>query len=151
MSLQYKSCLHPLATLLALDIYIYIYLKGCVNLKHLRNGQSMPSSTNSSTTSVDLDSSSATTFSSLHQSDLQSSVRSKTDLFGALNCTSCLTFLSLSGSDMASLPSGIEIFVGLTYLLLGDCKNIPEITELPPNIKYVEARRCISLERLPEI
>ncbi|KAB1199660.1 TMV resistance protein N [Morella rubra] len=75
----------------------------------------------------------------------------ESDFFATCNCSSTLTELNLSGSDVVSLPTCMKIFVQLRFLLLMDCKELQEILELTPNIVSVIATRCTSLESFPEV
>lgn len=62
---------------------------------------------------------------------------------------SSLQRLNLSNSGILSLPLWIKGFVGLCHLILEDCKQHEEILQLPPIIKGIDARGCMSLERFP--
>ncbi|KAG7945093.1 hypothetical protein I3843_15G135900 [Carya illinoinensis] len=59
--------------------------------------------------------------------------------------------LSLSGSGIVSLPPFIKGFVKLSELYLGSCEQLEEILHLPPNIKVLEAQRCVLLECFPHV
>ncbi|XP_059454809.1 disease resistance protein RPV1-like [Corylus avellana] len=49
-----------------------------------------------------------------------------------------LEYLNLSSTAIVSLPTWFKRFVGLKQLHLEDCKQLREIPELPPNIKFVQ-------------
>ncbi|XP_035542811.1 disease resistance protein RUN1-like [Juglans regia] len=59
--------------------------------------------------------------------------------------------LDLSKSAIVSLPPSIESFVKLRILKLHGCKKLQEILHLPPNIQELDAYKCHSLERFPEV
>ncbi|XP_042962894.1 disease resistance protein Roq1-like isoform X3 [Carya illinoinensis] len=77
--------------------------------------------------------------------------RESNNLFRTFNFSSSLWTLDLSGSAIVSLPPCIERFVGLSRLLLSYCEQLEQILHLPPNIKWVEAMGCESLERFPHV
>ena len=54
--------------------------------------------------------------------------------------------LDLSGSAIVSLPIWLNRFVKLEELNLTNCKQLREILRLPPNVRYVYAGECLSLE-----
>ncbi|XP_063942312.1 disease resistance protein RPV1 [Daucus carota subsp. sativus] len=59
-----------------------------------------------------------------------------------------LTKLNLSNSNITALPSGISQLSNLERLHLSKCDYLLSITELPPNLKYISAIHCTSLERV---
>ncbi|KAG2665013.1 hypothetical protein I3760_16G110100 [Carya illinoinensis] len=67
------------------------------------------------------------------------------------NCFSTLTTLNLSRSTFVILPGWMDRFVQLRLLYLSHCKKLKKIEELPPNIEFVDATGCTSLESFPEI
>jgi Leucine-rich repeat (LRR) protein len=54
--------------------------------------------------------------------------------------------LDLSGSAIVSLPTWFNKFVKLEELSLSNCKQLRESLRLPPNVRYVFAQECLSLE-----
>ncbi|KAG6676644.1 hypothetical protein I3842_15G162900 [Carya illinoinensis] len=82
---------------------------------------------------------------------LTNSGLSKSNFFRLSNCFLNLHLLQLSGTDIVSIPTSIKTFVGLSMLFLFNCKQLQEIMELPPNLEWLHANGCISLERLPEV
>ncbi|XP_042961338.1 TMV resistance protein N-like [Carya illinoinensis] len=83
--------------------------------------------------------------------NLMNSGLSKSNFFGPFHFFPNLDHLDLSGSDIVSIPTSIKRYVRLGYLILNDCKQLQEIKEFPPNLNFVHAGGCISLESLPEI
>ncbi|XP_073262841.1 disease resistance protein Roq1-like isoform X2 [Populus alba] len=63
-------------------------------------------------------------------------------------CLSSLVELNLSGNNFFSLPSGIEVLPKLQVLRVSYCSNLVSISELPSNLKLLEATGCTSLERV---
>ncbi|BFG15731.1 hypothetical protein CerSpe_020040 [Prunus speciosa] len=62
--------------------------------------------------------------------------------------SSKVDLINLSNSNFVSLPVWISKFVNLKVLNLSGCKRLVEIeVQLPPSIKFVRVRDCISLER----
>ncbi|KAL1828158.1 hypothetical protein ACET3Z_006570 [Daucus carota] len=59
--------------------------------------------------------------------------------------------LDISETGLTSLPSGIIHFSNLKSLELNDCIHLLSIIELPPNLKYITANGCTSLETLPHL
>ncbi|XP_059430104.1 disease resistance-like protein DSC1 [Corylus avellana] len=59
--------------------------------------------------------------------------------------------LTISGSEIVSLPAWFKTFIRLRVLRLEGCKQLQEILELPANIVEVSACRCVSLESFPQI
>ena len=66
-----------------------------------------------------------------------------------LGCLSYLEHLNLGGNNFVSLPESIIQLFNLTYLYLEGCTHLRMLPELPLNIKYIDARKCTSLETLP--
>jgi Leucine-rich repeat (LRR) protein len=84
-------------------------------------------------------------FPKLRTLDLKNCDLSESNFFRTFDCCSTLTELYLSKSDIVTLPPCISRFVRLKTLYLNGCKALKEILGLPPNVKRVEARGCISL------
>jgi Leucine-rich repeat (LRR) protein len=75
------------------------------------------------------------------------SVLTEANLSTRHECPFNLEDLDLSSSAIVSLPAWFNKFVGLKHLSLEDCKQLREISELPPKIQVVYAHGCMSLER----
>ncbi|PRQ35992.1 putative winged helix-turn-helix DNA-binding domain, toll-like receptor [Rosa chinensis] len=71
---------------------------------------------------------------------------STADFIGSLDCLETLTELDLSSNNFVNVPV-LARFVKLPRIELYCCKRLQEIPELPPNILYVNAWNCESLER----
>ncbi|KAG5223781.1 TMV resistance protein [Salix suchowensis] len=56
--------------------------------------------------------------------------------------------LNLSGSNFFSLPSSVNILPKLQLLRVSHCTNLVSISELPSNLKLLDAIGCKSLERV---
>uniref|UniRef100_A0A6N2LJP5 TIR domain-containing protein n=1 Tax=Salix viminalis TaxID=40686 RepID=A0A6N2LJP5_SALVM len=56
--------------------------------------------------------------------------------------------LNLSGNNFFSLPSSISILPKLQLLRVSDCRNLVSISELPSNLKLLDAIGCKSMERV---
>uniref|UniRef100_A0A6N2LUE2 TIR domain-containing protein n=1 Tax=Salix viminalis TaxID=40686 RepID=A0A6N2LUE2_SALVM len=56
--------------------------------------------------------------------------------------------LNLSGNNFFSLPSSINILPKLQLLRVSDCRNLVSISELPSNLKLLDAIGCKSMERV---
>ncbi|XP_004298208.1 PREDICTED: leucine-rich repeat protein soc-2 homolog [Fragaria vesca subsp. vesca] len=74
-----------------------------------------------------------------------------TDFLTNLDCKSTLSTLNLSGSSFDSLPACIGKFLNLDSLILGGCKRLRDISELPPNLKHIELDDCVLLERFSKL
>ncbi|XP_050376195.1 TMV resistance protein N-like isoform X2 [Argentina anserina] len=59
------------------------------------------------------------------------------------------TFPSLS--NFVSLPAGLSKLNNLEHLLLKRCKNLQEVSELPPNLRNLNVSGCVSLERIAKL
>ena len=57
-----------------------------------------------------------------------------------------LKVLSLSGTDIVSIPESLHRFTTLETLSIENCKQLRQILRLPPFIKYVDASDCTSLD-----
>ncbi|KAG2668009.1 hypothetical protein I3760_15G140700 [Carya illinoinensis] len=75
----------------------------------------------------------------------------ESNLSRAFNFSSSLSYLTLSNSGIVRLLPCIEGLVGLRNLDLEDCMQLEEILHLPPNIEYVNARRCVLLEHFSNL
>ncbi|XP_004298243.1 PREDICTED: TMV resistance protein N-like [Fragaria vesca subsp. vesca] len=65
---------------------------------------------------------------------------------------SALVYLNLSGCPFVTLPNKcIKKFVNLSRLILRGCTRLVEIPELPPLITELDARDCVSLERISKL
>ncbi|KAB1200557.1 hypothetical protein CJ030_MR0G006941 [Morella rubra] len=73
--------------------------------------------------------------SALEYLDFGKCVVSESKLFSIFDYSSTLEVLSLSETDIVSLPASIKRFVRLRDLILWDCKQLQEIVELPENIR----------------
>ncbi|MED6221038.1 hypothetical protein PIB30_117985 [Stylosanthes scabra] len=60
-------------------------------------------------------------------------------------CFPNIEMLHLGSNNFTTLPSCIKDCRFLTSVYLDDCKLLQHITSLPPNIKTLSARNCISL------
>ncbi|KAL6224294.1 hypothetical protein ACLB2K_003149 [Fragaria x ananassa] len=76
---------------------------------------------------------------------------SLSDFLTNLDCKSTLQRLNLSGSSFDSLPACIGKFLNLDSLNLGRCKSLRDISELPPNLRYIELDDCVLLERFSKL
>ncbi|KAG5223844.1 TMV resistance protein [Salix suchowensis] len=56
--------------------------------------------------------------------------------------------LNLSGNNFFSLPSSINVLPKLQLLRVSHCRNLESISELPSNLKLLDAIGCKSLERV---
>ncbi|KAI9108315.1 hypothetical protein K1719_020798 [Acacia pycnantha] len=65
-----------------------------------------------------------------------------TDLSQFMNV---LWSLNLSGNDFTILPAWIKECHFLETLLLNECKHLREVEGIPPSIRRLEARNCVSL------
>ena len=63
-------------------------------------------------------------------------------------CLSSLVELNLSGNNFFSLPSGIGVLPKLRVLRVSYCGNLVSISELPSNLKFLDAIGCTSMERV---
>uniref|UniRef100_A0A6N2KYG0 TIR domain-containing protein n=1 Tax=Salix viminalis TaxID=40686 RepID=A0A6N2KYG0_SALVM len=66
------------------------------------------------------------------------------DLSGLIS----LEELNLSGNNFFSLPSSISVLPKLQLLRVSDCRNLVSISELPSNLKFLDAIGCKSMERV---
>nr|XP_023898733.1 TMV resistance protein N-like [Quercus suber] len=66
-----------------------------------------------------------------------------TDAIGC--CLSSLNHLNLRGNKFDCLPKNIIRLSNLEILFLSDCKDLLLLSELPSNIKYLEAKGCTRL------
>ncbi|XP_042960551.1 disease resistance protein RUN1-like isoform X3 [Carya illinoinensis] len=118
-----------------------VNITNCPNLVNFekevgQNGQSMPCT---------------------HENEISSSMElfpllpPESNLSRTFNFSSSLSYLTLSNSGIVRLPPCIEGLVGLCDLDLEDCMQLEEILHLPPNIEYVNARRCVLLERFSHL
>uniref|UniRef100_A0A6N2MJN6 NB-ARC domain-containing protein n=1 Tax=Salix viminalis TaxID=40686 RepID=A0A6N2MJN6_SALVM len=57
--------------------------------------------------------------------------------------------LNLSGNNFFSLPSSISVLPKLQLLRVSHCRNLVSISELPSNLKFLDAIGCKSMERYP--
>ncbi|KAL6224295.1 hypothetical protein ACLB2K_003150 [Fragaria x ananassa] len=73
------------------------------------------------------------------------------DFLTNLDCKSTLQSLDLSGSSFDSLPACMGKFLNLDYLYLGGCKRLRDISELPPNLRYIGLNDCVLLERFSKL
>ncbi|PRQ23431.1 putative leucine-rich repeat domain, L domain-containing protein [Rosa chinensis] len=77
---------------------------------------------------------------------------SNIDFLASLDCASTLRELDLSESPIVILPECIiNKFVNLRYLNLRGCRRLVEIPELPPSIRLLNVRDCVSLERISKL
>nr|XP_023874515.1 disease resistance-like protein DSC1 [Quercus suber] len=65
-----------------------------------------------------------------------------------LGCLSSLEFLNLRGNNFVCLPESIVQLSNLSALYMGGCTHLRNVPKLPLNIKYIDARKCTSLETL---
>jgi Leucine-rich repeat (LRR) protein len=70
---------------------------------------------------------------------------SGSNLFRIIDCCSTLTKLSISKSDIVTIPPCIRRFVRLKYLELYECKQLRKILGIPPNLISLKATGCVSL------
>ena len=57
-----------------------------------------------------------------------------------------LRFLSLSGTDIVSIPESLNRFTTLETLQISNCQQLRQILGLPPFLKYLNASHCTSLD-----
>ncbi|XP_040364157.1 disease resistance protein RPV1 [Rosa chinensis] len=77
---------------------------------------------------------------------------SNIDFLASLDCASTLYELDLSESPIVILPECIiNKFVNLRGLNLIGCMRLVEIPELPPSIRWLDVRDCVSLERISKL
>ncbi|PRQ38435.1 putative TIR domain, P-loop containing nucleoside triphosphate hydrolase [Rosa chinensis] len=76
---------------------------------------------------------------------------SVSDFLTNLDCASTLRTLNLSRSSFDSLPACISKFHRLDDLDLSGCERLRDISELPPNIAYINLDDCVSLERFSKL
>lgn len=62
-----------------------------------------------------------------------------------------LRVLDLSESLLTALPSGIGQLSKLTNLGLRDCCRLLSISELPPNLKSIDAKGCRYMKSIPNL
>jgi len=72
---------------------------------------------------------------------------------GTTNCVDLgglfsLEELNLSGNNFFSLPSSISVLPKLQLLRVSHCRNLVSISELPSNLKFLDAIGCKSMERV---
>ena len=73
-------------------------------------------------------------------------VQTESDFLIQCDCPSSLEYLYLSSSSIVSLPTWFNKFVGLKRLALNDCKQLREISELPPTIGWIDLSNCHELQ-----
>ena len=61
---------------------------------------------------------------------------------------SSIEYLELSDSNISEIPLGIVALYKLKHLIIGNCKNLRSIPELPLSPKILEARGWTSMERV---
>ncbi|KAK9942291.1 hypothetical protein M0R45_007965 [Rubus argutus] len=74
-----------------------------------------------------------------------------TDFLESFDCASTLDSLNLSGSKIVSLSECLCKYICLRKLDLGGCWNLIEVPQLPPCIKRLDVRDCVSLERISNL
>ncbi|KAK0577991.1 hypothetical protein LWI29_003445 [Acer saccharum] len=67
-----------------------------------------------------------------------------------IGCLSSLERLELDGNDFGSLPKSMKQLSMLTELYVNDCNELQSLTELPPNLGYLEAMNCEQLQTPPD-
>ncbi|OWM89411.1 hypothetical protein CDL15_Pgr024159 [Punica granatum] len=112
-----------------------LYLKGCTRLQEFPMYKS-------SLAKIE------TGFPLLESFDASTCGISNLNFLEAPNCFTKLQYLNLSRNNLVTLPSCISKFSELKFLHLEDCKQLREMPELPPNLTYLNAKGCKSLERL---
>ncbi|KAG8645873.1 hypothetical protein MANES_10G103100v8 [Manihot esculenta] len=65
-----------------------------------------------------------------------------------LKYLSSIVELNLSGNSFDRISADIEHLSKLRWLNVSSCKQLQSLPELPPRIKYVNARDCVSLESI---
>uniref|UniRef100_A0A6N2LVF1 TIR domain-containing protein n=1 Tax=Salix viminalis TaxID=40686 RepID=A0A6N2LVF1_SALVM len=80
----------------------------------------------------------------LHYYGLSERTSNCVDLGGLV----ALEELNLSGNNFFSLPSSINVLPKLQILRVSHCRNLVSISELPSNLKFLEAIGCKSMERV---
>ncbi|XP_024172363.2 disease resistance protein RPP2B [Rosa chinensis] len=73
------------------------------------------------------------------------------DFLVTLGCASTLKQLDFSESNFVSLPASLPKFINLECLNLSGCKRLQDVLELPPNLKRLYVRGCVSLERISKL
>ncbi|XP_059454750.1 disease resistance protein RUN1-like isoform X2 [Corylus avellana] len=131
----------------------HLNLKGCSRLvkfpkKLWDNQQYMPPPMNPSVSNHGC---SSIVFPALQVLNLRDCVLFEfSNFFRIFNFSSTLEVLDISGTAIVTIPACIKRFVCLRQLWLCNCKQLREILERPPNIEYVYAEGCISLETFLE-
>ncbi|XP_024192247.1 TMV resistance protein N isoform X1 [Rosa chinensis] len=90
-------------------------------------------------------------FPQLLRLDFEGCKLSVSDFLMNLDCVSTLQRLNLLGSSFDSLPACISKFLQLKSLDLSGCKRLRDISELPPNIAYINLDDCVWLERFSNL
>ena len=67
------------------------------------------------------------------------------DLELILGCFLQVTWLILSENNFVTIPECIEDLSHLLLLHVDNCKQLRDISVLPPYLQYIDARNCISL------
>ena len=62
------------------------------------------------------------------------------------DCSPSLTYLTLVGSNIVTIPRSISRFTRLRGLYISNCKKLREIPRLPQSIRSVDALGCMSLD-----
>lgn len=60
-------------------------------------------------------------------------------------CFPNLVSLVLSGNNFVTLPRCIQEYSSLQLLHIDNCKQLQEISCIPPNLQFINARNCVSL------
>lgn len=84
-------------------------------------------------------------FDNIHSLNLENCGLSDQDLPIILNSFPKLASLVLSRNDFVYLPSCMQDFLHLQLLHLDNCILLQAIPGLPPNLQYINARNCTSL------
>ena len=68
-----------------------------------------------------------------------------------LGCLSSLKYLSLSSNNFVTLPAIVSQLSKLEALDLSHCKKLRSLLELPSTTRYINMKRCCSLEPSPAL
>ncbi|KAJ9172955.1 hypothetical protein P3X46_016140 [Hevea brasiliensis] len=94
--------------------------------------------------------SNASGFCSLMELDLSNCNIQDGTIPSNLSCLSSLREINLSGNNFISLPASINRLSKLERLDLNNCRSLQSLQAFPPNVKFISAHACSSLETLPE-
>ncbi|KAM5575990.1 TMV resistance protein N [Rosa sericea] len=73
------------------------------------------------------------------------------DFLVRLGCASTLRVLDFPESNFVSLPACLTKFINLEALYLCGCKRLQQVSKLPPKLRILDVRDCVSLERISKL